>query len=102
MKMNSILIVIYYYSILSVFLVNSTKPKLCINCKYFKNDLLSGSSFGKCILFPIVTKDENSDYLVNGIKSAEKVDYNYCAIVRKYDDRCGKDGKLYEKKKVLS
>ena len=62
------ILIFIYYSILSTFSVNSTKPKLCIDCKFFRNDLFAGSSFGKCSLFPSVKDNEDSlNYLVNGI-----------------------------------
>jgi hypothetical protein len=42
---------------------------------------------------------ENDDYfLVNGIKNVKPSDYHYCSVSRLYDEMCGKDGKLYEKK----
>ena len=56
--MNYILIVIYC-NMLSLFSVVSTKPKLCINCKHFKNNFWSDNSFGKCLLFPEVIKNDN-------------------------------------------
>jgi hypothetical protein len=46
-------------------------------------------------MFPIVENDEY--FLVDGVKR-KKNDYNYCSISRLYDEMCGKDGKLYEKK----
>ena len=95
--MNYILIFIYY-SILSTLSVNSTKPKLCIDCKFFRNDFFAGSSFGKCSMFPI-QKDHNEYDLVTGAKRFTTHDYSYCSTSRKFDDMCGKDGKLYEKKK---
>lgn len=58
-------------------------------CKFTK--------FGKCTQFPIITY--NTDYLVTGIK--DNTQYQYCSIVRQYDDLCGKEGKLYEGKLVI-
>lgn len=86
---------IIFYSILSAFLADPIKPKLCINCKFFKNNFILGSELGKCSLFPII---ENNDYfLVNGMK---KFDYKYCSTLRENDNYCGKDGKLYKEKKI--
>lgn len=100
--MNNYILIIIYYSILSTVSVNSTKPKFCTDCKFFRNDLM-GSQFGKCALFPEV-KDNNDnddfDYLVNGMKRVKPVEYTYCSISRKYDSMCGKDGKFYEKKNI--
>lgn len=96
--MKCILIIIYC-SILSAFLVNATKPKFCVDCKFFRNSFFWGTSFGKCSLFPINKDNEyNTKYLVNGIKPVKNMDYSYCSTSRKYDDMCGKDGKFYEKK----
>ena len=59
---------IFYFSILSTIFANTVNPKLCINCKFFKNNLISSSQFGKCLLF-IEAKNKNEDYfLVNGKK----------------------------------
>lgn len=87
--------IIIYYLNLFMFLSKSTKSKLCIDCKFFKNDLF-GKNFGKCLLFE---KTENyDDFLVDGKKRNKKIDYYYCSIARQFDDMCGKDGKLYEPK----
>lgn len=93
--MNYILIIIYY-TIFSTFSTESTKPKLCINCKHFRQDFLSGSQFGKCALFPIIKYYDYS--LVNG-KDPDIIGYEYCSIMRNYDSYCGKEGKLYEEKR---
>jgi hypothetical protein len=93
---------IIYYNILLSFLATYTtsikpttliKPKLCIDCKFFKKGLFDANKFGKCSLFPI---KDNDFFLVDGIvKSSE---YNYCSISRKYENMCGEEAKLYEKK----
>ena len=92
--------ILFCYNIL--LFVNSTKPKLCVNCKFFINNQISGSNFGKCSLFPII--EDNDDYLVNGIQKKQKIDYKYCSTIRKYNSSshglkyCGKDGIHYEEK----
>ena len=48
------ILIIIYYSILSTFSVNSMKPNFCVDCKFFRNNFISGTSFGKCSLFPIM------------------------------------------------
>jgi hypothetical protein len=74
------------------------KPKLCINCKFYKKDFFSSSEFGKCILFPM--EEENKYYYVNG-KEIKNKNYYYCSIVRNFENKCGKEGLLFEKKKNL-
>ena len=92
--MNSISLFIYC-AILSTFSATQIKPKLCVDCKFFKSSFLNNNKLGKCYMFPIAEKEEF--FLVDGIKRANN-DYNYCSISRLYDEMCGKDGKLYEKK----
>jgi hypothetical protein len=41
---------------------------------------------------------DNTDFLVNGRNTNKPPDYYHCSIARKYEDMCGKDGKLHEKK----
>ena len=79
--------------ILPVFSLNEITPNICINCKFFRNNIITQNRFGKCSLFPTVDKSE--DYLVTGIKN---VDYTYYSIARQYDDMCGKEGKKYKNK----
>jgi hypothetical protein len=71
-------------------------PKLCTNCKFFKNDLFQDNKFGKCLKSPIV--NDVDYFLVTGVNPSKKVDYNFCSIVRKYNPECGPDGKLFEPK----
>ena len=86
--------VLVFHYILSVISMN---PKLCINCKFFKNDLFQDNKYGKCMKFP---KVNDIDYfLVSGVKPAKKIDYNFCSIVRMYNPECGPDAKLFEHKK---
>jgi hypothetical protein len=94
MKMKSI-----FFIILSIILstTNSVKPKLCVDCKFFiKDNFVTPNEFGKCALFPKVKK--NDDYLVDGKKRYDKTEYSYCSIMRKYEDSCGEEGRLYEKR----
>ena len=80
-------------AILSTF--SATPIKLCVDCKHFKSRFFTSNQFGKCTLFEIVKKDDY--FLVDGVKRI-KNDYKYCSTARLYEDMCGKDGKLYEKK----
>ena len=73
------------------------KPKLCIDCKFFKKDLFS-NKYGKCSLF--TTEEDNKYFLVDGI-DRNRIEYQYCAIARKYDDMCGKEGKFYVKNRGI-
>jgi len=76
---------------------NAVKPKLCVDCKFFiKDNFFTRNEFGKCALFSKVKKNDN--YLVDGSKKYEKTEYSYCSIVRKYEDSCGEEGRLYEKR----
>jgi hypothetical protein len=97
--MKYIFILIHFY-IIPTFSEN-VKPKLCVNCKFFRNDFLSSNKFGKCSLLSKVTyksDDEIDYYLVNGIEPVKNIEYTYCSIARKYDSMCGKEGKFYEEK----
>ena len=76
--------------ILPVFSLNEMTPKLCVNCKFFMSNFISGKEYGKCSLFP--SKEPEID-LVTGIKRCPK--YKFCSIARDYDDMCGKEGKKY-------
>jgi len=99
--MNNIII---YYNILLTFLAiqgkpiqtRPIKPKLCVDCKFFRKDFFDEDKFGKCSLLPQI--DDNDYFLIDGKKSIINTNYNYCSIARKYDNMCGKEGKLYEKK----
>lgn len=73
------------------------KPKLCIDCKFYKPPtyFFTSNDFGKCSLFPYYYISDS--FLVNGvIKKNTKEEY-YCATARKYNDMCGKEGKFYQK-----
>ena len=75
----------------NVIVKGNLTQNLCINCKFFKSDSIK--KYGKCELFPIII--ENKYYLVDG-KIDQINDYEYCSVARKYQDMCGKEGKLYE------
>ena len=78
--------------ILPIFSVKVTKPKLCINCKYFIPSTID-DKFGKCALFP--SKQEKMNYLVSGITTT---DYYHCSVLREFDHMCGEEGKMFKKK----
>ena len=42
-------------------------------------------------------ENDNEYFLVNGINN-HKIEYQYCAVARKYDYMCGQEGMFYEKK----
>lgn len=93
--MNYIFI-IFCSIILPTFLANQIAPKLCIDCKFYRNrNFLVGSEFGKCSLFP--KEEDNDNFLVNGNKNKSSKDYRYCSVLRKYDHLCGEKGKYFEK-----
>jgi len=92
--------------IVPIFSLEKTTPKICVNCKFFKNDLIfdiaSEKRYGKCLAFPIVTEENENDYndfLVTGIKKNKIIEYSYCSIARRSEDMCGKGGKMYKSKK---
>ena len=90
----------FIFSILSIlflpiFCFKEIKPKLCINCKYFITDN-NTDKYGKCTLFPI--EQEKRYFLVNGDIVENKNEYQYCAIAREMENKCGKEGKMYKKK----
>jgi len=90
--MNYIVLIICSI-ILPIMSVKQTKPKFCINCKYFISDNRA-SEFGRCSIFKI--KDSTSaDFLITGITNAD--DYSYCSTTRNYNHMCGKEGKYYKK-----
>jgi hypothetical protein len=91
--MNSIITLICCI-VLPILALKLTKPKLCINCKYFVTDNRDGK-FGKCSLFP--TKGGQVNYLVNGINEEE---YSYCSRARDNPNMCDLEGKMYKKKYV--
>ena len=75
-----------------------TTPKFCIDCKfYIKPDFfLISNEFGECSLF--VKEQSNDHFLVNGINNNDDKEYYHCSTARKWEDMCGREGKLYEKK----
>jgi len=68
------------------------KPNLCINCKFFKKDNFSQPKYGKCTLFPIIIEDDN--YEVTGIVASNKIEYQFCSIIRRHGE-CGQEGRLF-------
>ena len=67
-------------------------PRLCKNCKHFLNPL-GTIEFGKCAL--LLQPIDNLDYFITGKKKI-KSEYYFCSVARKFDDLCGKKGKLFE------
>jgi hypothetical protein len=85
------------------------RPNICINCKYFTykhnntdkandtkvsdskvpNAKVTDAKYGKCSYFSKV--ENNIEYLVSGHS-----EYEYCYIARKYEDMCGKEGRMYK------
>jgi hypothetical protein len=93
MQLNLFIIITAILSVISI--KQTSKPKLCINCKHFISNT-GDSKFGKCGLFPI--NKSGIYYLVNGIK--ENMDYDYCKTARSFSNLCGENGELYKKKYV--
>jgi hypothetical protein len=89
------IIIIICAIILPILSFKESKPKFCMNCKYFLTDKKT-DEFSKCSLFPL--EPNNETFLVNGILKDEILDYYYCTTTREFDDMCGKEGFLYKKK----
>jgi hypothetical protein len=89
-----IIIIIFYTFILPILSIKYTKPKICINCKFFRPDYVS-NIYGKCSLFP----DENGklNLLVSGVNEKN---YIYCSTARNHEDMCGEKGRLYKRKYI--
>jgi hypothetical protein len=68
--------------------------KLCINCKHFKNDIFTPSTYAKCKKFPII--DNNVDYLIDGKKTKKTENIYHCSTARSSTTMCGEEGKYYE------
>lgn len=74
-------------------LVDSIKPKFCINCKYFvKPSGGTSNELAKCSLFAI----ESQKYLIDGVHRHSN--YRYCYTAREFDSLCGKNATKYKKK----
>lgn len=74
-------------------LTHGITSKLCIHCKHFKIDSLSGPEFSRCNALPM--PHSNSLYFVTGKLNLK--DYWYCSTARSSDTLCGNSGKLFEK-----
>jgi hypothetical protein len=74
-------------------LVDSIKPKFCINCKYFvKPSGGTSNEFSKCSLFIV----ESQKYLIDGVH--RNSDYKYCSTAREFEGLCGKNATKYKKR----
>jgi len=96
-KMKHIFMIMSYiiFSLFSAIATNQIRPKLCIDCKFYRKEFFDFNEFGKCSLFP--TENSNDYFLVNGNNNYNnKIEYHFCATARKYDHMCGKEGKFYE------
>lgn len=60
------IIVIICSILLPIFSLKKSTPKLCVNCKFFINDLSSGNEYGKCSLFP--TEESSTSFWLQDIK----------------------------------
>jgi len=90
------IIVIICSILLPIFSLKKSIPKLCVNCKFFINDLSSGKEYGKCSLFP--TEESSTSFLVTGYKNIDN--YYYCLTARQYESMCGKEGVNYKQKPI--
>ena len=72
--------------------------KLCINCKHFKKDIFTPSTYAQCKKFLII--DKNVNYLIDGKRKEETKNMYYCSTARSFDNLCGEEGAGYEPKRV--
>ena len=77
--------------------LKQTPPNFCINCKFFKSDIpfYFNKEFGKCTQYPKIIDEVDTNFFVTGIKKKQKIEYQYCSIVRGNEDNCGQEGKFY-------
>ena len=68
------------------FIKNIEYP-LCKNCKYFSKGPATYDTLGKCMKF-------GEKNIVSG-----EITYEYADMVRSYINKCGIEGKYYEKRK---
>ena len=71
-----------------------TVPKLCTNCRFFKQDPFVMTKYGKCVQFP--KEKSNPYFLVNGHADQPFQDYHFCATARSVDNMCGPEGKFFK------
>ena len=91
--------VLFFILFTEIVVSNPTKPNLCVNCKFFTKDFFTMNKFGKCAVFPKEDQDDDNRYLlVDGTKTNNKQEYNFCTTARKFERMCGQEGKFYEKK----
>ena len=88
-----------FFSFSTFFIVESYKPKFCMNCKYLLRDNIypDDLTFAHCAKFPR-KEDNDIKYLISGDKITAVESFHYCSTLRKYDDKCGKEGKHYKLK----
>jgi len=84
--------------VLPVFSLKETKPKACINCKYFIPTTDDEVKFGKCSAFP--KKVDDQFFLVTGTKEDKIIDYTYCSVARNNDRMCGNEGIMHKRKYI--
>ena len=86
---------IMYCIMFSPFFTKALKPNLCINCKFYKRNFLSGNKFGKCLLFP---REVSNDYIFVDGTNSKKKEYYYCSTARTTHHMCGEEGLFFNKK----
>lgn len=94
--MYKLLLLLSFFSVFfPSFSLKTTKPKLCINCKYFIPST-TDNIYGKCEFFS--EKIKTNDDLVTGKKGDIIKTFYYCSIIRSDERKCGEEGKMYKKK----
>jgi hypothetical protein len=92
-----VVILTLFYTFLSCV---SLQLKFCVDCKFAINNMDLDNKFMRCLLFPKSDEIIN-EILVTGVIEdtwlSEK-DYIFCSTARKFEHRCGKEGKMYKKK----
>jgi len=80
-----------------------TADKFCVNCQHFIPHS-QGVAYGTCRAFPMIdqlVQEGMTRYLVTGYDATNAtLTYYYCSTVRNTERFCGRDGKMFQEKKI--
>ena len=85
----------YYLLLISLIICNSSKPKFCINCKYYIKSHID-DKYSCCALSR--NTQFTGTYLVTGLY--ERNEYMHCTTERSDNGICGVNATRYKKKYV--
>jgi hypothetical protein len=93
----------FFYILFTLFVLSSSlkqsKPKICIDCKYFIPSTIN-NKYGRCLAFPNIETKKYILVIGEEANILSDADYNYCTVARDNDNMCGVNGKKYKKKKI--